>query len=122
MMMPQMGESITEATVLKWLKNVGDQVKKDETILEISTDKVDSEIPAPETGTIVEFKAQEGDTVAVKTVIAVIETDAAAAGDAKPAAPAPAKTPEPQAAPQANTPAPSSTPAPVANNLSLIHI
>ena len=79
MVMPQMGESIAEATILKWLKNVGDAVKKDETILEISTDKVDSEIPAPATGVIVELKAVEGQTVAVKSIIAIIETDAAAA-------------------------------------------
>ena len=82
MVMPQMGESIAEATILKWLRNVGDSVKKDETILEISTDKVDSEIPAPATGVIVELKAVEGQTVAVKSIIAVIETDAAAAASA----------------------------------------
>jgi 2-oxoglutarate dehydrogenase E2 component (dihydrolipoamide succinyltransferase) len=75
MVMPQMGESITEATVLKWLKNVGDEVKKDETILEISTDKVDSEIPAPASGFIVELIAQTGQTVPVKSVIAIIDTE-----------------------------------------------
>ena len=78
MIMPQMGESIAEATILKWIKSVGDSVEKDETILEISTDKVDSEIPAPATGTIVEIKAQEGDTVPVKAVIAVIDSEASA--------------------------------------------
>jgi len=70
--MPQMGESIAEATILKWIKTEGDVVEKDETILEISTDKVDSEIPAPASGKIIKIVAQEGDTVAVKSVIAVI--------------------------------------------------
>jgi 2-oxoglutarate dehydrogenase E2 component (dihydrolipoamide succinyltransferase) len=79
MLMPQMGESIAEATILKWLKGVGDSVEKDETILEISTDKVDSEIPAPASGVILELKAKQGETVPVKSVIAVIETDASAA-------------------------------------------
>ena len=89
MKMPQMGESIAEATILKWLKAVGDTVQKDETILEISTDKVDSEIPAPASGKIVEILAQEGQTVAVKSVIAIIgaEGDAAAPAE-KPSSPA----------------------------------
>jgi len=102
MVMPQMGESITEATVLKWLKNVGDQVKKDETILEISTDKVDSEIPAPASGFIAELIAQTGQTVAVKSVIAIIDTEKGAAASSQPAktpAAAPALT-TPKAAPQ----------------------
>ena len=76
MLMPKMGESITEGTILKWLKSVGDTVEKDEIILEISTDKVDSEIPAPVSGTLVEYLAQEGDTVDVKKAIALIETEA----------------------------------------------
>jgi 2-oxoglutarate dehydrogenase E2 component (dihydrolipoamide succinyltransferase) len=78
MLMPQMGESITEATILKWGKAVGDAVKKDETILEISTDKVDSEIPAPASGVLVEIIAQVGQTVAVKSIVAVIDTEGAA--------------------------------------------
>jgi 2-oxoglutarate dehydrogenase E2 component (dihydrolipoamide succinyltransferase) len=73
MLMPQMGESITEGKILKWKKELGDYVEKDETILEISTDKVDSEIPAPSSGTIVEVLAKEGDTVPVKSKIAVID-------------------------------------------------
>lgn len=101
MMMPQMGESIAEATILKWLKAVGDTVEKDETILEISTDKVDSEIPAPASGVLVELKAKEGETVAVKSVIAIIETDKAAAvpqsAAAAPAAAAPAASSAPLA-------------------------
>jgi len=70
--MPQMGESITEGTVSKWLKNVGDRIEKDEAVLEISTDKVDAEVPSPGAGTILEIRYQEGDTVEVGTVLAVI--------------------------------------------------
>ena len=110
MIMPQMGESIAEATVLKWLKGVGDEVKKDETILEISTDKVDSEIPAPATGTIIELRAKIGETVPVKSVIAIIETEKGAAA-AAPKAEAPKaaakEAPAAKAAPAAKpTPAP----------------
>jgi len=75
MVMPKMGESITEGTVLKWLKGVGDVVEKDETILEISTDKVDSEIPTPIPGKIVELLASENETVEVGVAIAIIETE-----------------------------------------------
>lgn len=75
--MPQMGESIAEGTVSRWLKRVGDPVKRDEPILEISTDKVDAEIPAPASGVLAEIKVEEGKTVPVQTVIAVIETDGA---------------------------------------------
>lgn len=78
MLMPQMGESITEATVSSWLKKVGDTVTKDEIILEISTDKVDSEIPAPESGVITEILFEEGAVVPVKEKIAVIDTEASA--------------------------------------------
>ena len=86
MLMPQMGESITEATVLRWKKKVGERVEKDETLLEISTDKVDSEVPATASGVIVELRASEEQTVPVKTVIAVIDTEAAAGSVAAPAA------------------------------------
>lgn len=75
MLMPKMGESIMEGTILKWLKIEGDIIEKDETILEISTDKVDSEIPAPVSGKIMKLVALEGDTVDVGTAIALIETD-----------------------------------------------
>ncbi|MGH7443969.1 MAG: biotin/lipoyl-containing protein, partial [Longimicrobiales bacterium] len=89
--MPQMGESIAEGTVSKWLKKVGDEVQRDEPLLEISTDKVDAEIPSPNAGTLVEVLVEEGATVEVGTPIAVIETDkSAAASSAQPAAPAPA--------------------------------
>jgi len=79
MVMPKMGESITEGSIIKWLKKVGDTISKDEIILEISTDKVDSEIPTPVAGTLVEILANEGDTVDVGNIIARIETEA---GDA----------------------------------------
>jgi pyruvate dehydrogenase E2 component (dihydrolipoamide acetyltransferase) len=74
--MPQMGESIAEGTVSVWLKKVGDEVERDEPIMEISTDKVDAEIPSPAAGTLVEIVVQEGETVEVGTVVAYIETDA----------------------------------------------
>ena len=70
--MPQMGESIAEGTIVKWLKKVGDSVKRDEPLFEISTDKVDAEIPAPSSGVLSEIMVQEGETVAVNTVVAVI--------------------------------------------------
>ena len=84
MLMPKMGESITEGTILKWLKSAGDAVTKDETILEISTDKVDSEIPAPVSGVIARILVQEGETVDVGTTIAEIETEASQAPKAEP--------------------------------------
>jgi pyruvate dehydrogenase E2 component (dihydrolipoamide acetyltransferase) len=97
--MPQMGESIAEGTVSKWLKKVGDVVKRDEPIFEISTDKVDAEIPSPTAGRLVEILVGEGSTVAVQTVVARIETDVAAAVPA--AAPAPAIAASAPAAPAA---------------------
>ncbi len=95
--MPQMGESITEGTLTKWLKNVGDTVARDEPIFEISTDKVDAEIPSPVAGTLSEIKVKEGETVQVGAIVAVI---GGAAGAAKPAAPksAPAAAQAPAAA------------------------
>ena len=83
--MPQMGESIAEGTVSKWLKQVGDEVGRDEPLLEISTDKVDAEIPSPAAGTIAEIVVQEGQTVEVGTIVAILETEKGAAA-AKPAA------------------------------------
>src|SRR6266513_4775106 len=85
--MPQMGESIAEGTLSKWLKKVGDVVKRDEPIFEISTDKVDAEIPAPSSGTLAEILVTEGQTVPVATVVARLETEVGAAV----ATPAPAK-------------------------------
>ncbi|MBK7596553.1 MAG: 2-oxoglutarate dehydrogenase, E2 component, dihydrolipoamide succinyltransferase [Gemmatimonadetes bacterium] len=118
--MPQMGESITEGTMSRWIKQVGDAVKRDEPIFEISTDKVDAEIPAPNAGVLVEVLVTEGQTVSVGTVVARIDTEAAAgaavtAAPAPAAAPAAASTPAPAAAappPPAPAPAPKAAPAP----------
>jgi pyruvate dehydrogenase E2 component (dihydrolipoamide acetyltransferase) len=87
--MPQMGESIAEGTLSKWLKKVGDTVKRDEPMFEISTDKVDAEIPSPSTGVIAEILVTEGQTVPVQTVVARLETDVAAGVGAATPAPAP---------------------------------
>lgn len=92
--MPQMGESIAEGTVSRWLKKVGDAVKRDEPLFEISTDKVDAEIPSPSAGVLVEIVVGEGQTVAIQTVVARLESDAsvaAASPAAAPLAPEPAK-------------------------------
>ena len=106
--MPQMGESIFEGTITKWLKKPGDKVERDEPLFEISTDKVDAEIPSPSAGVLKEIKVGEGQTVPIQTIVGVID----AAGSAAASAPAPAK------APAAATPAPSApkptAPAPVA--------
>jgi len=119
--MPQMGESIAEGTVSRWLKKVGDPVKRDEPILEISTDKVDAEIPAPASGVLAEIKVPEGETVEVQTVVAVLETDQGApvsapdsgdgAGAGSDAAPAAEPPPSPSPAPAAALAAPARTPA-----------
>jgi pyruvate dehydrogenase E2 component (dihydrolipoamide acetyltransferase) len=101
--MPQMGESIAEGTITKWLKKVGDAVQRDEPIFEISTDKVDAEIPSPVAGTLVEIKVAEGATVAINTVVGVIGE----AGEKAAAAPAPAAS-----APASQAPAPQAAPAP----------
>jgi pyruvate dehydrogenase E2 component (dihydrolipoamide acetyltransferase) len=96
--MPQMGESITEGTVSKWLKVVGDKIEKDEAILEISTDKVDAEVPSPGAGILLEIRHQEGETVEVGTVVAVIgaEGEQPAAGAAPAAQPAQSENAEPE--------------------------
>ena len=78
-LMPKMGESVAEATILKWLKNVGDKIEADESILEIATDKVDSDIPAPSSGILTKRLFEEGQVVQVGSVIALIESDAKAA-------------------------------------------
>jgi pyruvate dehydrogenase E2 component (dihydrolipoamide acetyltransferase) len=100
-LMPQMGESITEGTITKWLKKVGDTVQRDEPIFEISTDKVDAEIPSPVAGVLSEIKVPEGTTVTINTVVAVIGD---AVGKAAPAAAAP-KTSAPAATAPAAAPA-----------------
>ena len=90
--MPQMGESIVEGTITKWLKKPGDKVQRDEPLFEISTDKVDAEIPAPASGILQEIKVSEGTTVGVNTIVGTIAGEGeAAAKPAKPAAPAPEK-------------------------------
>ena len=89
--MPKMGESIQEGKILRWMKKPGDKIQKDETILEISTDKVDSEIPSPSAGVLTKIVVPENETVLVGTVIAMIETDASAA-KVDTTAPAPAKS------------------------------
>src|ERR671918_3179354 len=87
--MPQMGESIAEGTLSRWMKQVGDAVKRDEPIFEISTDKVDAEIPAPSSGVLAEILVTEGQTVPVQTLVARLETDVNAAVTAAVPAPAP---------------------------------
>ncbi|HEV3058860.1 MAG TPA: biotin/lipoyl-containing protein, partial [Vicinamibacterales bacterium] len=100
--MPQMGESIAEGTIVRWIKKVGDQVDRDEPLFEISTDKVDAEIPSPAAGVVSEIRVKEGETVPVNSVVAVI----GAAGEAVAAPTAPAAVP-PSAAPPPTSPAPS---------------
>src|SRR6266567_4276591 len=103
--MPQMGESIAEGTVSKWLKKPGDKVERDEPLLEISTDKVDAEIPSPASGTLTEIVVQEGATVAVNSVVARIAAEGESAQPS--AAPQPAATaPAPPSAPSAPAAAP----------------
>ncbi len=137
--MPQMGESVAEGTIVRWIKKVGDRVERDEPLFEISTDKVDAEIPSPAAGVVREIRAKEGETVPVESVVAVIgeggEAVAAQAAAPQPAVPpsapaappataaqpppppAPAPPPAPQppaaAAPATPTPAPSAPPAPL---------
>jgi 2-oxoglutarate dehydrogenase E2 component (dihydrolipoamide succinyltransferase) len=105
-----MGESIFEGTITKWLKKPGDKVERDEPLFEISTDKVDAEIPSPSAGVLKEIKVGEGKTVPIQTVVGVIDAAGDGAGAAKAAAPAPApaKAAEP---PQAAAPAPATKPA-----------
>ncbi|MEP6691332.1 MAG: dihydrolipoamide acetyltransferase family protein [Gemmatimonadaceae bacterium] len=139
--MPQMGESIAEGTVSRWLKKVGDTVKRDEPMFEISTDKVDAEIPAPAAGTLAEILVQEGQTVAVQTIVARLETEAgamavapaaatpapaaaAAAGETKSAAPAGGPPPSGKATTSSSgslipSSAPATTPPPSGNGNSL---
>src|SRR6516165_328721 len=102
--MPQLGETVTEGTITKWFKQVGEKVDADEPLFEVSTDKVDSEVPAPESGFVTEIVVPEGETVPVGARLAVISADAGAA--AAPSAPgaAPAEAVEP--------PAPGASPAP----------
>jgi len=103
--MPQLGESVTEGTITKWFKQVGDRVEEDETLFEVSTDKVDSEVPSPAAGYVAEIKVPEGETVDVGTLLVVLSDSPTGGGDA-PASEAPATPPAPAAAPEAATPPP----------------
>ncbi len=107
--MPQLGESVTEGTITRWFKKVGESVAEDEPLFEVSTDKVDTEVPAPAAGVISEIRVAEGDTVDVGTVLAVLGGEGAAPAEAPAAAPepAPAAAPAPEPAP-----APAAEPAP----------
>lgn len=110
--MPQMGESIVEGTLTKWLKKPGDKVERDEPLFEISTDKVDTEIPSPAAGTLGELLVQEGQTVQVNAIVArITEGNGAASAPAAPAAPAPAP-PKEEPKPAAAAPPPPPPPAP----------
>ena len=124
--MPQLGETVTEGTITKWLKQVGDQVAVDEPLFEVSTDKVDSEVPSPVAGVLSEIVVPEGDTVEVGARLAVVGDGAdapaptaeaaPAAEPAAPPAPAPAPAPEPAAPtpPAAAAPPPAPAPTPPA--------
>jgi len=103
--MPQMGESIAEGTITKWLKKVGETVERDEPLFEISTDKVDAEIPSPAAGTLTEVRFKEGETVEVNTVVAVLDGDGTS--------PAVKPVSEQPSAPAPPPPAPAPPPAPV---------
>src|ERR1700757_3074777 len=101
--MPQMGESVVEGTITKWLKKPGDTVQREEPLFEISTDKVDAEIPSPASGVLKEVKVKEGATVQVNTIVGVIDSDGAGASAASPAKTAP--PPAPSAPPPVGAPA-----------------
>src|SRR2546421_379210 len=122
--MPQLGETVTEGTITKWFKQVGEQVAEDEVLFEVSTDKVDSEVPSPAGGYVAEIKVPEGETVDVGAVLAVISDAPPSGGDgsaAQPEAEAPAEQPEaeapaeqPEAEEQAEQPAAEEQQAPAA--------
>ena len=118
--LPQLGETVTEGTITKWFKKVGDTVAADEPLFEVSTDKVDTEVPSPISGTLTEIRVAEGDTVPVGTVIAVVGVAGAAPAPtpapvvAAPVVAAPAPTPAPAPAPAPVVAAPAPTPAPAA--------
>ncbi|MCU1353061.1 MAG: dihydrolipoamide acyltransferase, partial [Acidimicrobiales bacterium] len=107
--LPQLGESVTEGTITRWFKAVGDQVAEDEPLFEVSTDKVDSEVPSPVSGYLAEILVEEGDTVDVGTRLAVVSAEAPSGGDAATAAADAAPAPEPAAA-EAAEPAPEPEP------------
>ncbi|MEG3600420.1 MAG: dihydrolipoamide acetyltransferase family protein [Actinomycetota bacterium] len=106
--LPQLGETVTEGTITQWFKNVGDVVNADEPLFEVSTDKVDTEVPSPVSGVVTEIRAAEGDTIDVGVIVAVVANDGEAPAPAPEPATEPAPAPEPTPAP-----APASAPAPV---------
>ena len=116
--LPQLGETVTEGTITRWFKKVGDTVAADEPLFEVSTDKVDTEVPSPSAGVLTEIRAQEGDTVPVGAVIAVVgataDAPATAPGPEPVAAAAPASQPEPESPPEpvSVAAAPATTPVP----------
>src|SRR5215472_17458359 len=121
--MPQLGETVTEGTITRWAKNVGDSIAEDEVLFEVSTDKVDSEVPSPIAGVVAEILVPEGETVDVGTKLAVISDGAAA----PPAAPAPAAEAPPVEAPASaaaevppEEPPPARAPAPPAETPSAV--
>lgn len=125
LILPKMGESVAEATITNWLKNEGDTIDAEESVVEVATDKVDSEVPSPVSGTIVKILAQVNDVAAVGAPIAIIETEAAGDAPAPTAAPVETAAPAPQAAAQeietsiaaaAATVAPATSNAPIAKN------
>src|SRR6185295_19065590 len=104
--MPQLGETVTEGTITRWLKQIGDRVEADEPLFEVSTDKVDSEVPSPTAGYLAEIRIPEGETVGVGTVLAVVSDDAPAGASpaaAAPAAPETEAVPEPEPVPEPET-------------------
>jgi pyruvate dehydrogenase E2 component (dihydrolipoyllysine-residue acetyltransferase) len=105
--MPQLGETVTEGTVTKWLKGLGDSVERDEPLFEVSTDKVDSEVPSPASGVLAQIVVPEGETVDVGTIVAVVSDDGSAAAPPPPAQPPAA---QPQAAPPPAAPPPAAQP------------
>ncbi len=111
--MPQMGVSVSEGTVTKWLRNEGEAIEADEPLLEISTDKVDTEVPSPGTGVVQKILVQEGETVEVGTKLAVIAPEGTEVADEQPA-PAPPEPATAEAAAEASAPSSAETPAPAA--------
>src|SRR3954467_5827054 len=114
--MPQMGESIAEGTIVRWIKKVGDTVDRDEPLFEISTDKVDAEIPSPAAGVLTEIRAKEGETVPVNSVVAIIgpagaqPSAAVVTAPTATAAPAPPPPPHPAHPPPGQKPRPDGAP------------
>jgi len=113
--LPQLGETVTEGTITRWFKKVGDTIAADEPLFEVSTDKIDTEVPSPIAGVLTEIRVAEGETVAVGTVIAVVGGAGAAPAPTPAPVAAPAPAPAPVAAPAPTpAPAPAAAPAPVA--------